>query len=118
MAAPTRVKLELEGAPVASVLEFTPTGVLVSLARPLELLSKVRVSLQDPEGFDYWADMEVVVVGPELLGLRLANNPPAPIRKAFLRWAGDGASGRRLEARLLSLPPDPEALRELVSDLE
>lgn len=118
MAVPTRVKLELQGSPEAPVLEFTPSGALVSLAQAMELGAKVRVSLRDPDGFDYWADMHVVVTSPELLGLALVPGQPAPIRQAFRRWAEAGPGSRRLEARLLSIPPDPEALRQLVSDLE
>lgn len=119
MAIPPRVKLELDGGLEASVVEFMPNGVLLRCSRRLDLGAPVRISVMDPEGYDYWADTSVAVSTPELLGLELSAKQPAPVRQAFKRWSEAQSGPRRLEARLLSIPPpDSEALRALVADLE
>ena len=120
MAAPKTVRIEAERRIDAPVLEFSLTGVLTRCSEPLELGRHLKLSITDPDGYDYWAETRVTVVAGGLMGFELLPDQPAPLRQAFRRWTGASSPGpQRVEARLLSVPPpDPEVLRQLVSDLE
>jgi hypothetical protein len=120
VAAPKTVRIQAERKIDAPVIEFSVLGVLTRCSEPLELGRLLKLSITDPDGYDYWAEARVTVVAGGLLGFELLPDQPAPLRQAFRRWAGTPSpSTQRLEARLLSVPPpDPEVLRQLVSDLE
>lgn len=120
MAAPKLISIEADRRIDVPVIEFSSAGVLTRSSEPLALGRRLRLSITDPDGYDYWAEARVSVRTGSLLGFELLPGQPAPLEQAFRRWAeSKGPAGVRLEARLLSVPPpDPEMLRQLVSDLE